>query len=78
MTSPNGLNDRWKLLMDTWGKRCNKIIFFSQKFDPGKIIKNVEIKVKLFFVVRFRFGVKSCFKGINILNNNSPDREQNF
>ncbi|XP_070178466.1 glycoprotein-N-acetylgalactosamine 3-beta-galactosyltransferase 1-like [Littorina saxatilis] len=34
MTSPQTLQSRAKMIRDTWGKRTNKILFFSSKSDP--------------------------------------------
>jgi glycoprotein-N-acetylgalactosamine 3-beta-galactosyltransferase len=31
MTDASGLSNQGSYLMDTWGKRCNKILFFSNK-----------------------------------------------
>lgn len=35
MTEANKLNESGHIVMDTWGKRCNKILFFSEA-QPGK------------------------------------------
>lgn len=31
MTSSEALKQRGQIIMNTWGKRCNKILFFSEK-----------------------------------------------
>jgi glycoprotein-N-acetylgalactosamine 3-beta-galactosyltransferase len=31
MTSSEALKQRGFIIMDTWGKRCNKLLFFSEK-----------------------------------------------
>jgi hypothetical protein len=38
LTDNNGVNNQGNYIMETWGKRCNKIIFFSDK--PSKKEQN--------------------------------------
>lgn len=34
MTDSSKLNESGHIIMDTWGKRCNKILFFAEQ-QPG-------------------------------------------
>ena len=44
MTTPDNIPKRAKLVKDTWGKRCDILLFFSSKEDPNfpAIALNVE------------------------------------
>lgn len=40
MTNSRKLNETGHIVMDTWGKRCNKILFFSEAI-PDRQVDNV-------------------------------------
>jgi len=52
-TKPSNHKTQAKAVLETWGKRCNKLIFFSSRTDV-----NLSNKINVFNFTTFCFSVK--------------------